>query len=995
MSLTVITNSFNTGEVTPKIFGRTDLAKWRNSASTMRNFFVDYRGGASSRAGTAYVGMCKQGAPNSGGTSTSNPPRDIPFQFNIYQGYVLEFGDLYMRIKTQGAYVTESTTNITGITQANPAVVTSNTHGYNNGDWIYITGVGGMTNFNGLVWIVTAKTTNTYQLTDLFGNLIDSRTYNAYTSGGTAARIYTVVSPYAAIDLPYLKYTQSADTMSLTCLNQDTLTEYPPYDLVRSGNTNWSFSAVTFASAISPPTGLTATAQNSTTKTTYYNYAVTSIAASTGEESIASSLVSVENNDIGINAGSNTLNWSPVSGASQYNVYETTPIFNGTGSIIPPVGTPLGYIGTALGVSFTDTNIIADFNKTPPLHNNPFARGPVTSVTITGGGSGYSQSTVGFTVTTAAGSGFTGTPIVVSGAVVAFLITNEGSGYANGDTIAFTDGGGGTGATGTLVFGSATGTYPGVVAYYQQRRVYANTINNPGTYYMSQTGAYKNFDASIPTVDNDAITGTPWAQQVNGIQFMVAMQTGLIVLTGNSAWLVNGGSNAAITPADQTAVAQSYNGCSATVPPIVIDNYILYLQSKGSLVYDFAYNFLLNMFTGADRTILSSHLFEGYSIVQWAWAREPNKIVWAVRNDGIMLSMTYFKEVAGNSAGDIYGWARHDTNGLFNCVCSITEKYQSNTHSPVLIGSLLDAVYVIVKRYIRGNWVYYSERMNDRNWFDSEDCWCVDAGLGYPQTYPQTTLQASAATGTDVIFTAGSNVFTSANIGDVIRVGGGIATVTGFTASNILVGNITQPISVVIPDTNENDATLPTPAPQAAGTWSITTPVSTVSGLNHLEGLTVTGLADGNVIPLTTVVNGSIALEQAASAITIGLAFLPQLQSMYVDPPSNEGTVQTKRKSINSVGVRMVRTRGISVGTNQPDASVQQNNLTLPWSGLKEIKQNINTSNPTNSIPLFTGDYFMNVQSGWDTKGQVAIEQTYPLPATISALIQYYNVGDN
>jgi hypothetical protein len=56
----------------------------------------------------------------------------------------------------------------------------------------------------------------------------------AYVSGGTFARIYTnKQSPYAAVDLPYLKVVQSADVMSLCCVNQATGTEYPPYDLTR------------------------------------------------------------------------------------------------------------------------------------------------------------------------------------------------------------------------------------------------------------------------------------------------------------------------------------------------------------------------------------------------------------------------------------------------------------------------------------------------------------------------------------------------------------------------------------------------------------------------------------------------------------------------------------------------------------------------------------------------------------------------------------------
>ncbi len=335
MSFSSIQHGFSAGEFSPRLFGRNDLAKYAIGCSTLRNFYCDYRGGASSRAGLAYVGMCKQGAPNIGGTSTDNPPRDIQFQFSISQGYALEFGDVYMRIKSDGAYVTEAAKTVTGISIAG-VFTTSTTHSFSAGDWVYNVG---NTGFSGLTWVVeTVPTTSTFTVTDLFGNSITSAT----TSTGTVARIYTVVSPYAAVDLPFLKVTQSADTMTICCLNQQTGTEYPSYELVRNGATNWAFTVDSFGTSISAPTGISVVATNSTTLSTYYSYVVTAIDATTGEESVASSVGTVQNNDIAINAGSNTITWNPVSGASQYNVYGSTPSYG----VSVPIGASFGYMGS-------------------------------------------------------------------------------------------------------------------------------------------------------------------------------------------------------------------------------------------------------------------------------------------------------------------------------------------------------------------------------------------------------------------------------------------------------------------------------------------------------------------------------------------------------------------------------------------------------------------------------------------------------------------------
>lgn len=1066
MAFSSIQTGFSAGEISPRLFGRTDLAKFKIGCSTLRNFFCDYRGGASTRSGLQYVGMCKQGAPNSGGTSTKNPPRDISFQFNINQGYVLEFGDLYMRIKFDGAYVVEATKSITAVTNANPCVITSNAHGYSNGDWVYITGMGGMTNFNGLTWIVVNKTTNTFQLTDLFGNTIDSTFFSVYTSGGTAARLYTVVSPYNAVDLEFLKYTQSADTMTLCLVNQETNTEYQSYELVRNGATNWTFTADNFSSIIAAPTGVSVVAHNSTTVSTFYSYVVTAVDAVTGEESIASSAGTVENNDISVNAGSNVITWNSVVGASSYNIYASTPSY----SVAVPTGASFGFLGTAFGTQFTDTNIIADFNVVPPIHNDPFSRGEIASVTATAPGATYTQAGVTYTINTSTGSGGVISPIVVNGGVVAYIVNNGGKNYAQSDTITITANG--TGAVATLTIGAIAGTYPGTCTYFQQRRGYGFTLNQPDTYFFSQPGAFSNMDSSVPTIDSDSITGAPWAQQINGIQWMVPMPNGLVILTGKGAWLLNGGVNPAITPKDQFAQAQAYNGCHFHIPPLTVNYDILYVQAKGSIIRDLSYNFFTNIYTGNDLTVLSDHLFEFHQTQSWAYAEEPFKIVWTTRDDGIALSLTYLKEQ------DVYGWARHDTNGLFINVTSITEP-------PV------DAIYFITQRYIPGSatvpagvWAFYSERMDNRNWQTAENCFCVDAGLSLPMTFPAATLTPSAANGTNnissmnvnlsgsgytsptvravdptgrgsgflatltvimgkvtgyvinaqginyqpgtqlivtdstgsgavlapiitnnVIFTASASVFTAGMVGDVIRIGnnnafpssgfaivptgGGKAIITAYTSGTQVTANIISPITNVVLDDANN-----TPIPVPSNYWSITAPTTTVSGLNHLEGMAVSILADGSVVAQQVVNNGTITLPTAYSAITVGLGFTAQLQTLYLDAPA-QMTMQGQRKIVPAVTVRVENTRAISVGVNQPDASTQPNGVAPAWTNMVPMKQRNATIFPGTAIPLATGDLRELVIGDWEKPAQVAIQVTDPICATVLAVVPEYQVGDS
>ena len=967
MSFPFLQNSFIAGELSPAVYGRTDMVKFHLGATTMRNFFVGYRGGAYSRAGLAYVGICKQ-------PGTAAPPRDITFQFNNYQGFQLEFGDNYMRVKSNGAYVTEAAKTITSITQASPAVVTITSHGFSNGDWVY-GAISGMNALNGLTWIVQNATTNTFTLTDLFGNVVNSTLFNAFTSG-TFARIYTLTTPYAAVDLPYLKFSQSADTMTLDCVNPNTLTglspvEYPSYSLVRTGAASYTLAPVTYSSPIAAPANCTGTAQSSTTVSTYYSYCVTAIDAS-GNESVASNANSIYNNDISVYAGTNTITWDAVPGASYYNVYKATPSY---GQQVP-IGVNYGYCGESFGTSFVDTNVTADFTQVPPTHQDPFARGQITGVTPTAGGTGFTQAGITYTINTSTGSGFAGSPIVLNGAFVGFVITNNGKNYANTDIITISQTGA-SGATATLVIGPQSGTYPSVPSYLFQRAVQANTLNAPDTYFMSQPGKYTNMDSSIPITASDAIIGNPWSQQINGIQFIQPMLSAAIMFTGGGTWLLAGGGGVGtpFTPTSQQATPQEYNGCSSTVPPIPVNSEILYVQSLGSVVRDLSYNFFSQRATSVDVTILASHLFNGHQIVQWAYAQNPYYLIWVVREDGVALSFTFIKEQ------EVQAWSRHDTMGQFVGVSSVTEP-------PV------NAVYWIVKRFLNGKWVYVSERFDNRLWNGVEDSFCVDSGLSYPQPTPNATLTASAATGT-ITLTASASVFSSGSVGSVVRSGGGIMDITAYTSPTIVTAVVrgNQPITATVPNDPNN-----TPVPQTAGNWTMTAPTTVVTGLNHLIGQTVSILADGGVVNpqvVTQFADGTVGviLPYPASSITVGLPFLPQLQTTYIDP-QGQGTTQTKRTSINAVAVRVENTRGISVGTNQPDQATTPGGGNPSWSGMTELKMRNSTIFAGQPIPLESDDFYLSVQGGWDEHSQVAIQQSYPLPANISALVSYFSLGD-
>jgi len=91
-----IQTNFTTGEISPRLYGRVDLSKYRNGTKKMSNFIIHPHGGISKRSGFKFVSETKDSSKRS---------RLIPFQFSVEQAYVLEFGDGYVRFYMDGGQI--------------------------------------------------------------------------------------------------------------------------------------------------------------------------------------------------------------------------------------------------------------------------------------------------------------------------------------------------------------------------------------------------------------------------------------------------------------------------------------------------------------------------------------------------------------------------------------------------------------------------------------------------------------------------------------------------------------------------------------------------------------------------------------------------------------------------------------------------------------------------------------------------------------------------
>ena len=218
--------NFTAGELTPKLAGQVDFKKYNNGVATMENMTVFPQGGTSRRYGSRFVGEVKNSA---------NATRLIPFEFNVTQSYILEFGDQYIRFYKDNGQIVEASKAISGLTAADPGVVTATSHGYSNGDHVWINSVVGMTEVNGRRFTVANKTTNTFELSG-----IDTSGYTAYSSAGTAEKVYEIATSFTSAQVFDLKFTQSADVMYIVHPLHE------PTKLTRTGHSAWTIAEVDF-----------------------------------------------------------------------------------------------------------------------------------------------------------------------------------------------------------------------------------------------------------------------------------------------------------------------------------------------------------------------------------------------------------------------------------------------------------------------------------------------------------------------------------------------------------------------------------------------------------------------------------------------------------------------------------------------------------------------------------------------------------------------------
>lgn len=728
--------SFNAGEFSPLVEGRTDLDRHSSSLREMTNTVAAPQGPAIPRSGSFFLGDCMAHDARS---------ELVPFVFNEDQSQVLEFGNQNLRIYDEAGLLIRPQESCT-VTSTSPFEITSADLDAAIGDHIVFIGFPFEYNLNAVAYEITAKSGTVYTIDATWPTGL------SIPSDIEVAKVFEVVSPYETDELQELKHLQSLDVLYLTNINRE------PYKLLRKNTYDWEFEKIDFFDGPYMPiikSNVTATINQSGKATP----AMTSNSTPSGDASANGGTAwHAFDEDEGTywQSSSNQTGFltyhfdSPkvVDGYSIFMAFENsntsftdsdyapaTWFFEGSmdNSTWDVLDKQYDYVAYENGKSnfFEVKNDVAynyyrisikkvsrNGSVQPRIREFVMRTADVTDITITFSDTTGINSDQGFLSTDVDRLiRMKGTDnnwrtlkiktITSTTEVVATLVSEP---FLNTDTI----------REFRLGYWSGTTGWPNYAVFYQDRLWFGGSDVAPDLIVGSVVGDYENMQQTTTTgevLDTNAIVVKLNSRKLSRVKWLEANNKGLLCGTGSQEFVLSSveGSGKNITPATARAVESTERGSSDTTP-VTVDNQVVYAQRSGRTIREYAYVFEADNFKSPSMNLLANHL--GVSpFVKMAYAAEPYSIIWLLRQDGSLVGLTY------NRDENVVGWHKHSFQD---------EEIESIAVIPAQ-DKLQDTLFLAIKRTVDGNTRRYIERVT-RFWdFDMQisDAHYVDSAIKY------------------------------------------------------------------------------------------------------------------------------------------------------------------------------------------------------------------------------------------------------------------------
>lgn len=865
--------SLNAGEITPMLYGRTDLAKYSSALQTCKNAIPKPHGAVVRRPGLEYIATAN---------STDNV-RLIPFEFSTTQAYVIETGPYYMRFYMDGGQIqgVDSSTKLLLNFESEDGSVTFTDEGVNTHTMGYL----------GDAQCDTSQYKYGSASVKLDGT-------GDFVFAGDHADWYMSTDEFT-IDF-WVRFNSVSGNQGFFGQYEDDDNRWYMY---YNGTTDTVLFFV--RDTASNTIAITDASWNPSVNTWYHVAIIRGWGGNANDWAITVDGTAIKEftdsdgiPDLGGGLGSFYVGGCMLAAATTYYFNGWIDSFRVSKGIarwtsdfshqLPTMAYPSGEPGGGGSV----------YSITTPYHSDdiPYLQWVQSADTLYLVHPNYSPRKLTRTTHsswTLSIIGFTGTPshwgnksLAITGITAADpgVATSNGHGLSNSDQVLITNVAGMTEVNGRVftvanktdntfeLSGADTTNYtaytsggywneinknPGTVVFHEERLVFAGSPAEPQTIDASKAGSYE--DMTTGSGDTDGYQFTIASNQVNAIRWLESARRLLIGTTGGEWWMSGGGEDDVITPSN-VKVRQDSGFGSQNIRPVAVSGDHVYVQRPGRNLRLLEYKFDDDAYIGKDLTILAEHLTDDYTITAIDVQKVPDQILWCVRSDGALLGMTYLPE------HEVVAWHRHDTgaSGSFKSIACIP-------------GTNETEAWFVVERTIEGETVKYIERLSEFiKSSTSSDFVHVDSYLTY---------EGSAATA--------------------------------------------------------------------------------ISGLDHLEGETVTIWADGAAENSEIVSVGAITIDNAAEVVHIGLGYDTDIETLKLDP--GDGSLQGYTKRIHELIMRVYQTYGFQYGRDL-------NNLdTYTHSALCDVD-----------------DIRLAIDGIYDMNGQVFIRQSNAAPLTVLSIMPVF-----
>ena len=569
------------------------------------------------------------------------------------------------------------------------------------------------------------------------------------------------------------------------------------------------------------------------------------------------------------------------------------------------------------------------------------------------------------------------------------------------------------------------GDFPKKVTLFQDRLVLAANPSAPETIYGSTASNYENFapntqtniDTGPPVLasinDNNAwqyTLGGGFTGQVSEIQWLAPIRE-LIVGTSGGIQSVTTDSTGAVTP-NNVFVRQNNVYGAASMAPLMVEDYVFYTSTTGRTVRGMGFNMDRDNYISEDLGVMARDILES-GITQLAFAKEPTGMVYIVRKDGALVTLTLERsqQVAGFAVqqlgGDFGTFAGLDNDDDFDLSANTITLVSSGDHGYQTGDGPVEFTFTATSGGEPTTGIGVTPKLDGRYW------WVIRNSA--------TKIQLSETPGGAAIDLGDALGDFTATLRRVDPSGEGAASgplvesvavipSTDETHSQVwLLVRRTSNTGVVVRHVEYFDAVFEETAPldkarfldSSVDKFSATRD-RYATGLTHLEGKTVSVLSDGRYVGDFTVSSGqaTIGLDDAGNRLVAGLAYTSTLKTNNFEIGDPEGSSQGKTRRITRVTARLHRSLGGQMGVSFATPRYQG----AEGSSLSLIEYDPSDSTAyvgdptagltTRGATAFTGDVRMPVNSSWGPQSVVEVSTSEPLPLTVVALIPEFS-GSN